>query len=203
MSGPQIFARITKVDEKAKTVTGRAAQEFPDLSGEIFDYESSVPNFKAWAQETANASDGKSLGNVRAMHGAVAAGKLSGIEFNDTEKAVDITVKVVDQNEMEKVLEGVYTGFSIGGKYGRKWDDPDNKSLKRYTAVPHEISLVDKPCIPTALFFEVQKADGTVLQKAFKVTGPKEEEDAKQQSKTAEEGKEALEKREDKDGGNS
>lgn len=165
----QLFAQITKVDEKARTVSGRMVQEVPDKSGEIFDYDSSKPYFKTWVEETSAASGGKSLGNVRAMHGPVAAGKIVGIDFNDTEKAMDITAKIVDDQEWRKVMEGVYTGFSIGGNYvGNPVVEGD---LKRYTASPSEASLVDNPCIPTALFFDVHKADGSVLQKAFK---PKE-----------------------------
>lgn len=177
----QLFAQITKVDEKSRTVSGRMVQEVPDKSGEIFDYTSSKPYFKTWVEETSAASGGKSLGNVRAMHGPVAAGKIVGIDFNDTEKAMDITAKIVDDQEWRKVLEGVYTGFSIGGNY--VGDPVIEGDLKRYTASPSETSLVDNPCIPTALFFDVHKADGSVLQKAFK---PKEGADTSGEDKNAE-----------------
>ncbi|WP_157646107.1 hypothetical protein [Burkholderia ubonensis] len=42
--------------------------------------------------------------------------------------------------EWNKVLEGVYTGFSIGGKYGKTWDDQGHR---RYEAIPAGGSLVD------------------------------------------------------------
>lgn len=169
----KIFSVIRKVDEEKRLVYGRAVQEHPDESGEIFDYESSKPNFAKWSQMTKDASGGESLGNLRAMHGKVAAGKLVDIEFNDPELAIDIITKIVDDNEWKKVLEGVYTGFSIGGRYLKKWDDGD---LVRYTADPSEISLVDRPCIPTATFFDVQKADGSVLQKQFQISAEPENE---------------------------
>jgi hypothetical protein len=200
MSGPQTFARIIKVDEKSRTVVGRACQEFPDLSGEILDYDSSKPHFAKWVQDTKKSSNGKSLGNVRAMHGKVAAGKLTGIEFNDTEKAVDVSAKIVDDGEWQKVMEGVYTGFSIGGKYLKKWDDDKHKGHQRYTAGPTELSLVDKPCIPTATFFEINKADGTVLQKAFQPQGGEGEGGP---AKGDEEGTEAGEERKDEADGDS
>jgi len=172
MARAQMFAQITKVDEEKRLIFARAAQEVPDLSGEIMDYESTAPHFKAWSDETKAATAGKSLGNVRAMHDSIAAGKVVGIEFNHAEKAIDMQVKVVDDAEWNKVVEGVYTGLSMGGEYVKQWQDGP---LTRYTAKPIEVSLVDKPCIPTALFFDVQKADGTVMQKQFKAHAPKED----------------------------
>ena len=67
----QIFARITKVDEATGKVYGRAVQEVVDRSGEIFDYETSKPLFAKWSEAAASATDGKSVGNLRAMHGKV------------------------------------------------------------------------------------------------------------------------------------
>lgn len=165
-----LFAQITKVDEAKRLVIGRAVQEVPDLADEIFDYESSKPHFKAWSDEFSKDTEGKSLGNLRAMHGKVAAGKLVGIDFNDGDKAVDISAKVVDEGEWMKVLEGVYTGFSIGGSYvgERKTEKIGGKEIKRYTAKPAEISLVDSPCVPSAKFFQVHKADGSDAAVAFK-----------------------------------
>lgn len=165
----QIFARITKVDESTGKVYGRAVQEVVDRSGEIFDYETSKPNFAKWSEDAAKATDGKSVGNVRAMHGKVAAGKLTEITFNDAEKAIDVCAEVVDPVEREKCLKGVYTGFSIGGRYGKKWADGVNKGVERYTAEPTEISLVDLPCVPTAQF-TVVKTDGAEELRKFAVT---------------------------------
>jgi hypothetical protein len=153
-----MFACLTKVDTVNRIVHGRAVQEVPDASGEIFDYKSSKPYFEKWVADTREATAGKSLGNIRAMHGNVAAGKAVEVTFHDDECAIDISAKVVDDNEWAKVLEGVYTGFSIGGSYvGKKRKDGD---LMRYTAAPTEISLVDKPCIPSALFYDVVKSKG-------------------------------------------
>ncbi len=164
-----LFAQIRKVDEEKRLVYGRAAEEVVDKSDEIMDYASSKPHFQKWSEEVAKDTDGKSLGNVRAMHGKVAAGKLTGIDFNDGEKAIDICAKVVDDAEWKKVLEGVYTGFSMGGAYvgERKAEKHEGRDVSRYTARPSEISLVDRPCIPTAKFFEVQKADGSLQKVEF------------------------------------
>jgi hypothetical protein len=168
--GLNLFAQITKVDEAKRLVTGRAVQEVPDRADEIFDYATSRPYFEAWSKSFADDTDGKSLGNVRAMHGKVAAGKVTALDFNDGDKAIDISAKIVDDGEWNKVLEGVYTGFSIGGSYvgERKAEKMGDKEIKRYTANPAEISIVDAPCVPTAKFFQIHKADGTDAQVEFK-----------------------------------
>lgn len=164
-----LFAQISKVDEEKRLVFGRAVQETVDKSGEIMDYESSKPHFVKWSKDIAEDTEGKSLGNLRAMHGKVAAGKLTAIDFNDAEKAIDVCAKVVDDQEWKKVMEGVYTGFSIGGSYaGNKTVEKVNgEDVTRYTAIPSELSLVDRPCVPSAKFFEVQKSDGTTARVAF------------------------------------
>jgi len=146
-----MFLPLAKVDVDQRTVQGVATAERPDRSGEICDYASSKPYFEAWSAEAHTASGGKSLGAVRAMHGPIAAGKLTSIDFDDENKRIVVAAKIIDDDEWEKVLEGVYTGFSQGGRYVAKWDDEDT-GLKRYTAEPHEISLVDLPCLPDATF---------------------------------------------------
>lgn len=162
-----LFIPLIKVDEEQHMVYGRATQEVPDSAGEIMDYASSAPRFRNWSESTYKRSGGKSKGNIRAMHQPVAAGKLIDMQFNDSERAVDIGVKVVDDNEWQKVVEGIYSGFSVGGKYARRWPDPKNPRNIRYTAEPQEISLVDAPAVPTATFALV-KADGTTETRKFK-----------------------------------
>jgi hypothetical protein len=98
------------------------------------------------------------------MHGPVAAGKVTAITFNDEARQIEICAKVVDDAEWAKVLEGVYTGFSQGGSYAKRWTDTDGRN--RYTAQPNEISLVDLPCLPQATF-EMIKADGTSERRRF------------------------------------
>lgn len=162
------FAAIAKVDEEKRLVYGRATAQIPDRQGETLDYEKSKPYFERWSQEQLSASMGKSAGNVRGMHGKIAAGILTptdGIIFNDAEKAIDVVAHVVDDGEWEKVMKGVYTGFSIGGRYVSKSQHKDGSTS--YVADPSEISLVDRPAVPTATFFEVHKADGSVQKVEF------------------------------------
>src|SRR5271170_1947227 len=164
MSTLELFLPLAKVDLDQRIVHGIATAEAPDRGGEICDYASTKPYFETWSAEARSASGGKSLGAVRAMHGRVAAGKLTDIAFDDEGKRILIAAKIVDDDEWLKVTEGVYTGFSQGGRYVKRWADPEN-GLTRYTAEPSEISLVDLPCLPDATF-EVVK-DGVVEKRVF------------------------------------
>jgi hypothetical protein len=121
------------------------------------------------------ASGGKSLGALRAMHGRVAAGKITDISFDDAGKRILVAAKIVDDEEWRKVEEGVYTGFSQGGRYVRRWADPGGE-LTRYTAEPSEISLVDLPCVPAATF-EVIK-NGVAKRRAFAAPALESDDDA-------------------------
>ena len=125
MDDMKIFVPITKIDAAQRLVYGVVTAETPDVSGEVCDYASTKPLYQKWSQKFASATDGRSLGNLRAMHGNVAAGKLVEIAFNDEAKRIEICGKVVDDAEWQKVEEGVYTGFSQGGRYLKRWPDPD------------------------------------------------------------------------------
>ena len=157
MPGLNLFIPITKVDVAQRLVYGVATAEAEDRAGEVCDYASTKPYYQAWSGAIHKSTGGKSRGNVRAMHGKVAAGKVTEIHFDDAGKRIEVCAKVVDDDEWKKVEEGVYTGFSQGGSYVKRWKDEAGK--QRYTADPHEISLVDLPCLPSATF-EVIKSDG-------------------------------------------
>jgi hypothetical protein len=152
---------LAKIDEEKRLIIGRAAQETPDNAREIMDYATAKPAFEKWSKSFEDASGGLSKGNLRVMHTKTVAGKLVDLAFDDAAMAIDVVAKVVDENEWQKCLQGVYTGFSVGGSYLKKWKDGD---LTRYTPHVTELSLVDNPCIPTARFAELQKADGVVEQ---------------------------------------
>lgn len=171
MSKLRVFVPIRKVDEENRLVYGTITEEVMDKSGEVMDYASSKPLFEKWSQGIASATDGKSLGNVRVMHTAKAAGKLTDIVFLDEDRRIEAAAKIVDDDEWEKVKEGVYTGFSIGGRYAKRWKDGD---VQRFTADPVEVSLVDNPCVPTA-HFSMVKANGAEEQVAFKLWQPSNE----------------------------
>lgn len=163
----KLFIPLTKVDSAKRLVYARF-DETPDRAGEIFDYASSKVEIQKWSDEIQKASGGKSFGNIRAMHQVtVAAGKLTDIAYDDDAKAVEFCAHIVDDDEWRKVETGVYTGFSPGGKYLRKWADG---RYTRYTAAMREISLVDVPAMTTATFTLI-KADGAEEIRPFQVIG--------------------------------
>lgn len=163
MPGFQMIIPITKVDAKQRIVYG-AIDEAVDSANQIFDYESNKGEVEKWSASFAKATNGKSFGNLRRMHQVdKACGTFLPPVFNDQSKRVEIAAKVVDEEEWEKVEQGVYTGFSPGGKYLKRWQDG---GAERYTAELYEISLVDKPAIPTATF-ELIKADGSMEKRHF------------------------------------
>ena len=159
----QLFAALTKVDEAQREVWGLATAELVDKDGEIFDYASSKPYFEDWSEEIASATSGRSLGNVREMHRASAVGKLVDLNFDDENKTIAVGAKIVDDDAWLKCVEGVYTGFSIGGRYVNIWPDGD---FLRFTAQPVEISVVDNPAVPNAYFTAI-KSDGTSEVRKF------------------------------------
>jgi hypothetical protein len=159
-----LFIPLQKIDQTQRLVFGRI-DETPDRRGEVMDYASSAPLYRAWSESMQLASGGANFGNVRVMHQAVAAGMLTAIEFDDETKAIDICAHIVDDEVWQKIELGVFTGFSPGGRFVRKWQDG---AFKRYTGQPEEISLVDRPCIPTATFTMI-KADGVVEDVAFQI----------------------------------
>lgn len=164
------FIPLAKVDIPRREVWGWAAEERPDKSGEIMDYARSKPHFMEWSDAIHKASGGKSLGNVRSMHTNIAAGVLIALDPRDDVRKLYVGARIVDDQEWRKVESGVYTGFSIGGSYADRWPDPDNPLLKRYEAVPAEISLVDNPCMYGAQF-EIVKADGLTEHQTFSPAG--------------------------------
>jgi cell division protein FtsB len=158
------FFKLVKADARTHTIHGVAAAEVPDKVGEIFDYESSKPLIKAWSEERFRDSGGKSLGNVREQHTSRAVGKLTDLLFNDAAKQIEVDAGIVEDDVWAKIEEGIYAGFSFGGRYEKKWKD--DKNLTRYTARPFELTVCDNQCVPGASF-QMVKSDGTVEMRKF------------------------------------
>lgn len=158
-----IFCPLVKVDEAKREVWGVVTAEVPDKDDEICDFESTAPYYKNVVDEMSKATDGANIFPLRAMHGLVAAGKGIGIEFRKEAKEIYMGFKVVDDVEWKKVQESVYTGFSQGGRYVKRWKDGD---YVRYTSKPSEVSLVDIPCL-TRAHFDYVKSDGSVEIRKF------------------------------------
>ena len=87
---------LIKVDSINHTVTGIITSETPDKVGEICDYETSKPYYQKWSEEISKATSGNSLGNVREMHQLNAVGKLIDVVYDDANKRILGTTKVID-----------------------------------------------------------------------------------------------------------
>jgi hypothetical protein len=162
--------RVREGDDDSVYVEGCLAAEEVDDTGEVMDWSSSVPHFKAWnksqAEKTANAEGGVSVGNLRAMHQRIVAGKFVAMEYDEVNRKVLVTAKVTAPEEQRNVREGIYTAFSIGAKYMKKWYDSTLKAV-RWTAKPFEGSLVDIGAMPSANGFTYRTIDGTEETRAF------------------------------------
>ncbi len=165
-----LFIPLLKADAISRRVYARL-DETVDRTNEAMDYAASASVFKAWSAGQAAVTDGKSQGNVRGQHGKVAAGVVSDIVFDDAACSIEFAIDVVDDGEWEKVIKGVYTGISPGGR-AKRTKGPDG--VTRYAMLSlNEISLVDVPCNPDATF-TLLKADGMEEQVAFHPAAPAE-----------------------------
>jgi len=129
----KLFANITKRDDEQRMVWGVASTEALDSQGEVVKLDAIKG---AW-------DDYMKFANIREMHQPSAVGKCREFEFTDSE--IRIGVHVVDDAAWAKVVNEVYTGFSIGGKALNKADGVITQLRLS------EISLVDRPANPEAL----------------------------------------------------
>ena len=150
---------IAKVNKEKRTVSGFASLDNVDRHGDIVTAEASKKAFENFR------------GNIREMHGPSAVGKM--IDFKEDaffDKAsgqkysgVYVTAYISKgaQDAWEKVLDGTYSGFSIGGNIvDAKMEKADDGSEERrviHNYDLHELSLVDSPANPLANFFSIQK----------------------------------------------
>ncbi len=133
----RIYLPIAKVDAARRMVYGYASTEARDDQGEIVKREALQ----------AALGDYMKFGNIREMHQLSAVGKAKDAAVD--EKGLYLGAKVVDDQAWNKVIEGVYSGYSIGGKVTTR-DPSDYKTITGLRL--DEISLVDRPANPEAVF---------------------------------------------------
>jgi hypothetical protein len=153
---------IGKIDIERRMVSGFATLDNVDKQGDIVTTESSVEAFKNFR------------GNLREMHQPSAVGKIVSFKedkyFDPNDKKfysgvyVSAYVSKGAQDAWEKVLDGTYTGFSIGGNI-KTWDDAyDEKMDKSIRVIKnyelHELSLVDNPANQFANIVSIEKVNG-------------------------------------------
>lgn len=126
------FVPITKVDPEKRMVYGIASTPDLDTQGDIVSLEAiknALPEYMKYP-------------TVREMHQPKAAGKT--ISTKVDEQGLYIGAKIIDRDAWEKVKEGVYGGFSIGGSIVHQ----EGNVIKEMDLV--EISLVDSPANKSA-----------------------------------------------------
>lgn len=166
------FVPITKIDEATHTVYGLAASEKPDCDDEIWDYDYGKQAMQKWSHQTlartVAAGQEPSLGNIRIMHGLTMGGKVTRLEFKDDVKQAWIETQPVDDKIWQQLKGGYLSAFSIGGGYAWKKKDGEHQ---RYGADVAEISYVDNPANPEAVFTYI-KSDGSMELRKFAPRDP-------------------------------
>ena len=98
----RFYGTITKIDNERRMVWGYASTEAQDSQRETVKREALQ---KALA-------DYMRFANIREMHQPSAVGIAKEAEVD--ERGLYLGAKIVDGDAWEKVVEGVYKGFSIG-----------------------------------------------------------------------------------------
>jgi phage head maturation protease len=143
----RFYFPIAKVDAEERMVWGYASTEAQDDQGEIIKREA----------VQAALGDYMRFANIREMHqlSAVGTAKEAGID----DKGLYVGARIVDPIAWDKVKQGVYNGFSIGGKITAR--DPGDRRIVTGLKLD-EISLVDRPANPDAVF-DCWKAQGGMM----------------------------------------
>lgn len=154
------FVAFEKVDEDLREVWGDATVEEIDKQKEIVRFPGAVKAFDAQDIYFTKASKGKSKGNVRSMHQPIAAGRVIAWEADEKRKAIPIGTKIDDDKEWGKAKAGTYIGFSIGGEVTKEHketiDGEEINVIDEFDLI--EVSLVDHPACPSAIFSVVKMA---------------------------------------------
>jgi HK97 family phage prohead protease len=159
----KFYAEFTKVDPDERIVSGYASTEALDSQNEIVTRSAMEAALPDWLK----------FGNIREMHQPSAVGVAMKAHFDD--KGLLIEAHIVDDSAWKKVKAGVYKGFSIGGNV--KGRDKANKSIITQLNLT-EISIVDRPANPEALFDVWKLADGNATTEATEGdANPKEKPD--------------------------
>ncbi len=128
---------IAKADAEQRMVWGYASTEAEDDQGETVTRRALA----------AALDDYMRFANIREMHQPSAVGVATEAAIDD--KGLYLGARIVDADAWQKVVAGVYKGFSIGGRV-RARDAADRRQITALQLT--EISLVDRPANPEAVF---------------------------------------------------
>ena len=126
---------FSKVDQERRIVSGFATLDNVDKQNDIVTTEASLGAFS------------KFRGNIREMHQPSAVGRMVSFKEDkyfdpDTKKFysgvyVSAYISKGAQDTWEKVVDGTYTGFSIGGKM-LNWDDEYDDKMDSHDRIIKE-----------------------------------------------------------------
>ena len=150
---------FSKVDQERRIVSGFATLDNIDKQSDVVTTDASMKAFE------------KFRGNIREMHQPIAVGKMVAFKedkyFDPESKKfysgvyVSAYISKGAQDCWEKVMDGTYSGFSIGGRMN-KWDDAYDEKMdapiriiKDYDLM--ELSLVDTPANQFANILSIEK----------------------------------------------
>jgi cell division septum initiation protein DivIVA len=143
------IVKFERTDEGDLVVFGKATGPDLDLDEQVCDpgwLKSAMPDWARWS-------------NLRAMHGPVAAGV--GIETSQSGEDWFVKSLITDRESAHKVETGTYKGYSIGIRNARVVKDADAPGGRIVGGTIVELSLVDRPCNPTATVAIAKAAKGS------------------------------------------
>ena len=138
---------IQKLDHEQHMVWGYASTEAEDEQGEVIRRDALAAALEDYMR----------FANIREMHQPSAVGIAEEAAIDD--KGLYLGARIVDSDAWQKVVAGVYKGFSIGGHVTAR--DPADRNIVTGLALS-EISVVDRPANPEAVFDCWKRAAATV-----------------------------------------
>ena len=137
----KFFVPITRIDKSRRMVYGYGVTDQPPRSGRkritVEAMEKALPEWMKYR-------------NIREMHQLSAVGKAQEVEMR--ENGIWLGSKIVDDEAWRKCEEGVYIGYSVGGKEIKSTgNDVVDMQIR-------EFSLVDSPDIENCQFHELVRS---------------------------------------------
>jgi hypothetical protein len=158
MNTTTVYAEIVKAERNEAgdlVVVGKATGPDLDLDHQICDPEWLGKAMPKWFSTGAN---------IREMHQGIAAGV--GTELEQTGDSWMVTSTVIDPVSAKKVEAGVLKGYSIGISAPKVIKDAKAPGGRIVDGSIVEVSLVDRPCNPTAMLMLSKAAKPGMTVKA-------------------------------------
>lgn len=158
------YAPILKYDandDGTVTVYGKATDETLDVDQQICDNDWLKSAMPDWFE---------SAGNIREMHGSIAAGTAT--DYEEKADGHYIRAKIVDDGSVKKIKNGVLKGFSIGIRSPRVIRDAKAPGGRIVGGQIVEVSVVDRPANPSAKMTIAKAMNGESLMAVDQIEVP-------------------------------